>query len=79
MDNCDDTMNQCLMESTVRKEVREFMQACHAFAEFSQDNELTKAESEAIANLFADTQGLQQALPDDPPLAATLSNTPPLD
>ena len=56
----------------IREEVQAFLQACLAFAEFSQVNELTIAEREAIGNL-SQTLGFnlhRTSSPHDPPLAA---------
>ena len=71
------------MEPTViREEVQTFLQACQQFAGFAQDNRLTTAEREAIANVIRTGLNLKPSSPDDPddpPLAAILSNMPLID
>ena len=65
----------------IREEVHAFIQACQAFVEFSRDNGLSSAEREAIGN-FTQALGLnlhRKPSPDDPALAATLSNLPPIE
>ena len=71
--------------TAVREQVLAFTRACEALAGFvHQNNGLTTLEREFVlhfvraldleAGPFAPT-----ASPDDPPMAATLSNLPPID
>ena len=67
--------------AVIRQEVQAYLQACVAFGEFSRSTELTTAEIEAIGKL-SQALGLnlhRTSSPDDAPLAATLSNLPPID
>jgi hypothetical protein len=70
------------MESTVPPGVQEFRRACDTIVRFAHaHNGLTKDEREIVVNV---ARSLGQELapshsPDDPPLAATLSNVPLID
>ena len=57
----------------IREEVQAFIQTFQAFAGFAQNNRLTDAEREAIANIVR-TLGLDRkpSLGDDAPLTGTL-------
>ena len=68
------------MEPTIiREEVQTFLQACQGFAGFAQYNRLTTAEREAIVNVVRRLGLNFKPFPDDPSLAATLSNMPLID
>ena len=65
----------------IREEVQAYLQGSLAFAEFCRYNDLTTAEREALGNL-AQTLGVSvHPVPrlDVQPLAATLSNLPPIE
>jgi hypothetical protein len=65
----------------IREEMQTYLQGSLAFAEFCRRNELTTAEHEALGTL-AHTLGVSvhpEPSPDEPPLAATLSNLPLID
>jgi hypothetical protein len=70
------------MESTVPPGVQEFRRACDTIVRFAHaHNGLTKDEREIVVNVV---RSLAQEFapshsPDDPPLAATLSNVPLID
>jgi len=72
------------MEKTLRPAVQEFIRACDTFAGFAhQHNGLTEQEREVVMENFL--RALERYIvpspppPEDPPLAATLSNTPLID
>ena len=69
----------------IRDQVHDFTRACQALTGFAHaHNGLTDLERETVRKFV---QALEQELgplasqpsPDDPPLAATLSNFPPID
>ena len=70
------------MESVVPPDVQEFRQACDTIVRFAHaHNGLTEDERAVVVNV---ARSLNQELappqtPDDAPLAATLSNRPPID
>lgn len=68
------------MEPTViREEVQAFLQVCHGFLGFVQNNSLTTAEREALANVGR-TLGMDfKPSPVDQPVAGSISNVPPID
>jgi hypothetical protein len=70
------------MESIVPPDVQEFRQACDTIVRFAHaHNGLTKDEREVVVNVVRslDRELAPSHSPDDPPLAATLSNTPLID
>lgn len=75
-----DRVKSSAMDPTViREEVQAFLQVCHGFAGFVRHYGLTTAEREALANVGR-TLGLNfKPSTDDPPLATTFSNFPPID
>ena len=72
------------MESSLRLEVQELMQACNHLIGSAHENNgaLTNEESEMVVAYIHTLQTNflpHQADMDDPPLASTLSNFPPID
>jgi hypothetical protein len=69
----------------IREEIHNFTRACQALAGFAHAHTgLTALERETVSNFV---RALEEEVgpfapassPDDPPLAATLSNLPPID
>ena len=70
------------MESTVPPGMQEFRRACDTIIRFAHAHRgLTKDEREIVVNVARslDRELAPSHSPDDPPLAATLSNMPLID
>ena len=69
---------------TVRDQVHDFTRACQALADFVHHNRLTEKERLVVVSFVRALElevepSIPLLAPNDPPLAATLSNTPLID